>query len=169
MREPKAAVLDGHLHAEGADLAQRVHHLGRILAGRIDLDRIDDVAEHALELGKEVRELRAIGLLDRIRVHEVQAEAAQEQFLEEAVAVPGLLSRCLREFACFQLFFRRAHVEVSTDPCAISSLLNGPTLPLVVFLARLLDPFHADPRPPARADRAKAPTTCEGRMLPGCS
>ena len=58
--EAEAAVLLGDLHAEGAQPAQAVEHVLRVLAGGVDLDRVDLVAQEGLELAVEGGELGAV-------------------------------------------------------------------------------------------------------------
>ena len=95
--KPEAAVRGGDLHAEGAQPAQAIDHLGRILPRLVDLDRIDLLRQEGLELGEPGTELGTFRLPERIGMDERQPELPQEHVPEESGALPLRLARRLRD------------------------------------------------------------------------
>ena len=101
--EPQAAVLLRDLHAEGAELAQAVHHLLGILARGVDLHRIHLVAQELLDGVVEGGELRPLLRRQRIRVDQVETEIAEEHLPQEARLLPLGLAGSLRHLPRFEL------------------------------------------------------------------
>ena len=100
LAQPQAAVLGRDLDAEGADVAQLLHELGRNLPVAVDLVAIHPLLHEALELVHErlgAREIRRIGLGEGM--HQVEPERALEQLAHEAGRFPLLLARRLGDFA----------------------------------------------------------------------
>ena len=75
----------------------------RVLAGGVDLHRVHVVAEEALHLVVEGRELRPLRARQRIGMDEVEAEVAQEQLAHEAGLRPFRLARSFRDLQGFPL------------------------------------------------------------------
>lgn len=91
--EAEPAVLRVDLHAEGAELLEPVDHLVGDLRLALDARRIDLRLAEVAELGQEL--LAALGVLvrgQRVRMDQVEPEAAQEEFLGEAGLAPVLLT-----------------------------------------------------------------------------
>src|SRR6185295_5211336 len=102
VREAEAAVFLRDLHAEGAELAQAVHHVLRIFAGGVDLDRVHLGADQLFERAVKRRELRALRRGQRVGMDQVETEIAEKHLLHEARPVPLLAGR-LGDLAGFLL------------------------------------------------------------------
>jgi hypothetical protein len=94
VRESHAAVLGRDLDAERAHLAQLLHvRLGDVArpVDHVGVDALEEVAQ----LREELRGARLLGgiLDDRMRMDEIEAEAAEEQLADEARSRPLALTR----------------------------------------------------------------------------
>jgi hypothetical protein len=96
LAEAKTAVLLRNLHAEGAELAQTIDDLRRVLPGLIDANRVHLLVHEARELGAELDELGSIDGQWK-RMHPIEVEVAQEQLAEDALALPAFLPGGLRD------------------------------------------------------------------------
>ena len=101
--EAQAAVLLGDLHAEGAQLAQAVHHVLRVFAGGVDLDGIHLVAQELPNGVVESGELGPLLLGQRIRMDQVEPEIAEEHLPQEARLLPLGLAGGFRHLPGFKL------------------------------------------------------------------
>ncbi len=101
--ETQAPVFLRDLHSEGPERAQPVEDPLRVLAGAIDLRRIDFVLEEGLEALVEVPELRPLVPAQGIGMNEIQPEVAEEQFLDEAWMFPLRFAGGLRDVARLEL------------------------------------------------------------------
>lgn len=87
VREAEAAVLARDLHTERADGGEPFDHLARVLPRRVDGHRIDPGGEERAQLVVERLKLRARRGLGE-RMHEVEAQRAEEQIAEETATLP---------------------------------------------------------------------------------
>ncbi len=101
--EAEAPILLRNLHAEGTELPQALKHMLGIFAGPIDLRGVDFVLEEGLELLVELAEFGTLVAGERVGMDEVEAEVAEEEFLDEARVLPLRLSSRLRDLAGFKL------------------------------------------------------------------
>jgi hypothetical protein len=102
--EAKTAVLGVDLHAEGAEFLEPVDHVVGDPGLAFDQGAVDLRLDEVTQLGEEL--LATLGGLvrgHRVGVDEVEAEAAEEQFLGEAGLAPLLLPGRLRHLACLTL------------------------------------------------------------------
>ncbi len=93
--EALPAVFLGDLHAEGAQPPQAVQHGFGVLAGAVDLGRVDLVLQERLHLPEELLELGPLFLGQGEGVDEIEPEVAQEELADEAGGFPLLLPRGL--------------------------------------------------------------------------
>src|SRR6185369_17648486 len=81
--EAQTAVFAGDLHAEGPETAELFEDLFGVFARRVDPGGVG-AAQQVLHGGEEGGELGPVGLGQRVRVDQVEAEATQEEFPHEA-------------------------------------------------------------------------------------
>ncbi len=100
--EAEAAVGLVDLHAEGAQLLQAADHLVGDARLALDQPAVDLVSQEVAEPAEERLALvHRLGRGYRVRVDQVEPEAAEEQFLGEAGLAPAALPGVLRHLAGF--------------------------------------------------------------------
>ena len=97
-REAEAPVLLRHLHPEGPEPAQPLDHVVGILAGRVDGDRVDVLAQEALHIPVELGELGPFGRR-REGVDEIERQLAEEELAQEGSPFPLFLASLLGDLA----------------------------------------------------------------------
>src|SRR5262249_31010071 len=94
-REAEATVLLRDLDPEGTELAETVHHVGGVLTGLVDGDRVDLLAQEAVEVVVELPELRAFLRSRREGMDVVEKEVPEEELAQEGPPRPLLLAGLL--------------------------------------------------------------------------
>ena len=179
--EAEAAVLLGDLHAEGAQLAQPVEHVLRVLAGGVDLHRVDLVAQQLLDRLEEGPELGPLLVLvagQREGVDQVEPEVAEEELAQEAGLGPLLLAGRLRHRHRLRFAdLARAHpwpCRVSPVRSCLAAVRHNPTRiaaprqePAQPFLDANSPRRRGGGRPGLKADREGDPGDHQRRARRG--
>jgi hypothetical protein len=114
VRQSAPAVLHRDLHPEGAELGEALHDGLGDLRVPLDLRGVHLGRQEALQPGEELAAARLV-LRRRpgVGMHQLDAEAAEEQLLGEARPLPALLARLLGDSASLPLVnLRAAHAAL---------------------------------------------------------